>query len=200
MMTDILYELEVSESSLNEALIRIDNIELSQEEWNKLEEVKSLLAKLESKLIKLQDILSKTSACFDYYSKYIDVIKSEPINTLHTLPSDPLDSNEKMQYLKSLIGGFNTLEDIKVWREEVLINQSEALEEIVSIENISQTVEDWAGIFFIPLDYIEGLLKGLTLAQDKRIISGEISWETIMGIYLGLSKYYLSRYQCVRRK
>lgn len=200
MISDILYELESSELSLNRAITRINNIELSQEEWNQLKGVKTILTKLESRLIKLQDTLAKISACLAYYSKYINAIKSEPIDSLYTLPIDPLDGDEKMQYLKSLIGGFNTLEDVKIWREEVLINQSETLEELVSIESISQAIEDWGSSFFMSLDYIEGLLKGLTLAQDKRVITGEISWETIMGIYLGLSKYYVNRYQCIKRK
>ena len=104
-----------------------------------------------------------------------------------------------MQYLKSLIGGFNTIDDIKNWKEEIISNESNIIKGITGIEEISNSIEEWGESFFIPMDYVEGLLKGLLLAQDKRINMGIISWETIMSIYLGLNKYYIKRYKKITK-
>lgn len=199
MMLDIIDEIERNKLTLEGASNRLKDMQLSQEDWETINHIRDMVNKLEEKITKLEDCLVKSCTCLDYYSKVLKDIETKSLNKLQKYNADPINSDEKMQYLKSLIGGFNTIEDIKSWKEEIISNESNVIKEIIGIEGMSESIEEWGESFFIPMDYIEGLLKGLLLAQDKRINMGIISWETIMGIYLGLSKYYIKRYKKIRR-
>lgn len=199
MMQDILDQIETRKALLQEANKRINETELTPEQWSRLYGVRSLISKLDGKITGLEDSLVKCCACLDYYTNVLQDIKSKPFNKLEHF-IDPLDENERIQSMKSLIGGFNTIDDVKAWRQELIQSQSAAMEEITSISDVSDSISEWAESSFVNIDYVEGLIRGLTLSQDKRINVGLISWETIIGIYLGLSKYYLNRYKLLRRK
>lgn len=200
MILDIIDEIERNKLLLEGASNRLKDMELSQEDWETINHIRDMVNKLEEKVTKLEDCLVKSCTCLDYYSKVLKDIETKSLNRLQKYKPDPINNDEKMQYLKSLIGGFNTVEDVKSWKDEIISNESNVIKEIIGVDDVSNSIEEWGESFFIPMDYIEGLLKGLLLAQDKRINMGVISWETIMSIYLGLSKYYIKRYKKIRRK
>lgn len=199
MLLDIIDEIERKKLILEKASNRLNNMELSQEDWDAINNIRSVVHKLEAKITNLEDSLVKTCTCLDYYSQILKDIENKSLSKLQKYETDPINNNEKMQYLKSLIGGFNTIDDIKNWKEEIISNESNIIKGITGIEEISNSIEEWGESFFIPMDYVEGLLKGLLLAQDKRINMGVISWETIMSIYLGLNKYYIKRYKKITK-
>lgn len=199
MLLDIIDEIERKKLILEKASNRLNNMELSQEDWDAINNIRSVVHKLEARITNLEDSLVKTCTCLDYYSQILKDIENKSLSKLQKYETDPINNDEKMQYLKSLIGGFNTIDDIKNWKEEIISNESNIIKGITGIEEISNSIEEWGESFFIPMDYVEGLLKGLLLAQDKRINMGVISWETIMSIYLGLNKYYIKRYKKITK-
>lgn len=199
MLLDIIDEIERKKLILEKASNRLNNMELSQEDWDAINNIRSVVHKLEARITNLEDSLVKTCTCLDYYSQILKDIENKSLSKLQKCETDPINNDEKMQYLKSLIGGFNTIDDIKNWKEEIISNESNIIKGITGIEEISNSIEEWGESFFIPMDYVEGLLKGLLLAQDKRINMGVISWETIMSIYLGLNKYYIKRYKKITK-
>lgn len=199
MLLDIIDEIERKKLILEKASNRLNNMELSQEDWDAINNIRSVVHKLEARITNLEDSLVKTCTCLNYYSQTLKDIENKSLSKLQKCETDPINNDEKMQYLKSLIGGFNTIDDIKNWKEEIISNESNIIKGITGIEEISNSIEEWGESFFIPMDYVEGLLKGLLLAQDKRINMGVISWETIMSIYLGLNKYYIKRYKKITK-
>jgi hypothetical protein len=199
MLLDIIDEIERKKLILEKASNRLNDMELCQEDWDAINNIRSVVHKLEARITNLEDSLVKTCTCLNYYSQTLKDIENKSLNKLQNYDTDPINNDGKMQYLKSLIGGFNTIDDIKNWKEEIISNESNIIKGITGIEEISNSIEEWGESFFIPMDYVEGLLKGLLLAQDKRINMGIISWETIMSIYLGLNKYYIKRYKKITK-
>jgi hypothetical protein len=199
MLLDIIDEIERKKLILEKASNRLNDMELCQEDWDAINNIRSVVHKLEARITNLEDSLVKTCTCLNYYNQTLKDIENKSLNKLQNYDTDPINNDGKMQYLKSLIGGFNTIDDIKNWKEEIISNESNIIKGITGIEEISNSIEEWGESFFIPMDYVEGLLKGLLLAQDKRINMGIISWETIMSIYLGLNKYYIKRYKKITK-